>query len=268
MGYLKLESIYIYPIKSIAGISIKEAVVEERGMKYDRRWMLIDESNQMITQRKLHNMALIRMKIEEEQMVLRQSAKDPEVLKIPLQIHDGISIKASVWNDPVELIWPQLNADDWFSEILKTHCRLVYMPDDSPRQVDPKYVSKSMNTSLSDGYPFLLANTTSLNDVSQKSGIKPEMERFRPNLIVETPEPFEEDQWKRIAIGNISFRLVKPCARCVMVTIDQNTGKASKEPLKSMSTYRKIDKKILFGQNAIAEIFGSVTVGDELKILE
>lgn len=268
MGYLKLESIYIYPIKSIAGISLKEAVVKERGLQYDRRWMLIDESNQMITQRNFHNMALIRMEIEDEQMVLRQSAKDSEVLKIPLQIHDGVSVNASVWNDQVKLIWPQLNADEWFSDLLKTHCRLVYMPDDSPRQVDPKYVSKSMNTSLSDGYPFLLANTTSLIDVSQKSGIKPEMERFRPNLVVKTQEPFEEDQWKRITIGNISFRLVKPCARCVMVTIDQNTGKAGKEPVKSMSTYRKVDNKILFGQHAIAETFGRIRIGGELKILE
>lgn len=268
MGHLKLESIYIYPIKSIAGISIEKAVVEERGLQYDRRWMLIDENNQMITLRKFHDMALVRMEIEDEHMVLRQSVEVSGTIKIPLQIHVGKSLEASVWNDQVKLVWPQLTADQWFSDLLKTDCRLVYMPDDSPRQVDPKYVSKSMNTSLSDGYPFLLANTTSLKDVSQKSGIKPEMERFRPNLVVETQEPFEEDAWKSIVIGNISFRLVKPCARCIMVTIDQNTGKAGKEPLKSMSAYRKVNNKILFGQNAIAETYGNISVGEELKILE
>lgn len=268
MKHLKLESIYIYPIKSIAGISIEKAVVEERGLQYDRRWMLIDENNEMITQRKFHNMALFRMELVHKHMILRQSSKISETIKIPLQIHDGKSLEASVWNDQVKMVWPQLTADEWFSDILKTPCRLVYMPDDSPRQVDPKYVSKSMNTSLSDGYPFLLANTTSLKDVSQKSGIKPEMGRFRPNLVVETSEPFEEDSWKSIAIGNISFRLVKPCARCIMVTIDQNTGKAGKEPLKSMSAYRKVNNRIIFGQNAIAERYGKISVGDELKILE
>lgn len=268
MGSLKLEQIFIYPIKSIAGIALKSAIVEERGLQYDRRWMLIDDKNQMITQRQFHDMALIRMELKNHHMVLRASAKATDSIEIPLQIHDGKSLHTSVWSDQVKLIWPQLMADEWFSEILKIPCRLVYMPDNSMRRVDPKYVSKSMNISLADGYPFLLANTSSLNDVSQKSGIKLGIDRFRPNLVVETPEPFEEDQWKVVKIGNITFRLVTPCARCIMVNIDQNNGKSSKEPLQSMSGYRKFEHKILFGQNAIAENYGSLSVDDKLKILE
>ena len=268
MEPLDLKGIYIYPIKSLAGIAVQEAIVEERGLQYDRRWMLIDDSNQMITQRQFPKMALIRMEIENDHMFLRASAKARETIKIPLQIHEGQSLDATVWRDQVRLVWPRHMADAWFSDVLQTTCRLVYMPDDSKRQVDPKYVPKSMNTSLSDGYPFLLANTTSLNDVSQKSGIEIEMDRFRPNLVVKTQKAFEEDQWKIARIGDITFRLVKPCARCMMVTIDQNTGLVGKEPLQSMNGFRKFESKILFGQNAIAENFGTISVGDQLKILE
>ena len=266
MEKLQLKGIYIYPIKSIMGISLLEAQAGERGLEYDRRWMLVDEKNTFITQRKFHHLALIDLKLKEEQIILSHRMTSNSEIEIPLKIHEGQGVLSTIWDDQVNLLWPKLPADEWFSDLLETTVRLVYLPDASPRQIDPKYVPKSMNTSLSDGYPYLLTNQTSLGDVSQKAGITMEMERFRPNLVVETQKPFEEDGWKTLEIGSANFRIVKPCARCVLTTIDPKTGIAGKEPLKTLSSYRKVDNKILFGQNVIVERKGLIRVGDEIKL--
>ncbi len=266
MEKLQLKGIYIYPIKSIKGVSLQETYAGERGLEYDRRWMLIDENKVFITQRNFHELALIDLNLEKDHMVLSHRSLNTSNMKIPLKIHDGQIILSTIWDDRVNLIWPKLTADEWFSNLLKTRVRLVYMPDDSPRRIDPKYVSKSMNTSLSDGYPYLLVNQTSLADVSDKAGFKLKIERFRPNLVVKTQNPFEEDSWKKLAIGEINFQVVKPCARCVLTTIDPETGIPGNEPLKTLSSYRKVDNKILFGQNMIAENKGIIRVGDEIKL--
>lgn len=264
MGKIKLSGIYVYPIKSIAGVSINESIVGERGLKHDRRWMLIDEQNQFITQRKYHEMALIDLKLKDEYMILNHRIKRIGQTEIPLEISEGEQILSTIWSDHVKVIWPKLIADEWISGALQTSCRLVYMPDNSKRQIDPAYVSTEMNTSLSDGYPFLLANNKSLEDVCEKTGVKLEMKRFRPNLVIHTKAAFEEDRWAKLSIGKVNFEIVKPCARCVMTTIDPETGKAGEEPMKTLATYRKQNGRIIFGQNMIAGSEGSIHIGDEI----
>lgn len=268
MGEIYLSGLYIYPIKSIAGISLKKSFAGERGLEYDRRWMLIDENKKFITQRKYHEMALINLKLEGDHMILSHSSKDIGEIEIPLKINEGDRIQSAIWSDDVEVIWPNLTADRWFSEVLNTKCRLVYLPDDSKRQIDPDYVAKPMNTSLSDGYPYLLANTKSLDDIREKTGLDLEMKRFRPNLVVNANDAFDEDNWKNLRIGDLVFEVVKPCARCVMTTIDPETGMTGKEPLKTLATYRKKNGKVLFGQNTIIKSEGVIRVGDEIRIVE
>ena len=268
MGKIYLSGLYIYPIKSIAGISLKESFAGERGLEYDRRWMLIDENNNFITQRQYHSMALIDLTLDGENIVLAHRSKNISEIKIPLEIQNGSPIQSTLWNDQVKVIWPNLFADGWFSEVLNIKCRLVYLPDDSKRQIDPDYVQQAMNTSLSDGYPYLLAGTKSLDDIREKTRIDLEMKRFRPNLVVKTQSAFDEDSWKKLRIGDLVFEVVKPCARCVMTTIDPETGKAGKEPLKTLATYRKQNGKVLFGQNVIIKSEGVIRVGDEIKIVE
>lgn len=264
MEKIHLSGIYIYPIKSIAGVSLKESIVGERGLKHDRRWMLIDEHKQFITQRQHHEMALIDLKLAGNQMILSHRIKKLGRVKIPLEITGGNRITSTIWNDEVNVIWPKLMADEWFSEALQTKCRLVYMPNESTRQIDPNYVSKPMNTSLSDGYPFLLTNTKSLADVCEKTGGDLDMKRFRPNLVINTESAFEEDYWNKLSIGEAIFKIVKPCARCVMTTINPETGIADKEPLKTLATYRKQNGSILFGQNMIMDSEGIIGIGDEI----
>jgi uncharacterized protein len=268
MEKLHLKGIYIYPIKSLSGISLSNSFAGERGLEHDRRWMLIDSENTFITQRTYPVLSLTDLRIENGFIVINHKNDHLGEEKIPLKTHEGQSVTAKVWDDSVQLLWPKLPADEWFSELLQTAVRLVYMPEDSSRQVDREYVNKRINTNLSDGYPYLLINQRSVEDVSEKSGIVIETSRFRPNLTIETVQPFEEDNIKKILIGNLPFRNVKACARCLITTIDPNTGIAGKEPLKTLSTYRKNGNKILFGLNMIAERYGSIHVGDEIKLIQ
>jgi len=265
---IELKEIVIYPIKSIAGISVQKAFAGERGFENDRRWMLIDEHDKFITQRQHHCLSTIKLSVEDETIALHHSDKSWGSATVPLKIDGKSTIKVDIWGDEVAVFWPQLEAEAWFSDYLKQPCRLVYMTDESTRRVDPDYVPENINTSLSDGYPYLLANNASLKDLIDKSGMDLAMKRFRPNVVVDSGVPFEEDTWKKIKGNEVVFQPVKPCARCVITTIDPETGVAGKEPLLSLGTYRKSGNKLLFGQNMIALTYGWVHVGEKFEIIQ
>ncbi len=264
---IELKEIVIYPIKSIAGISVQKAFASERGFENDRRWMLIDENNKFITQRKHHKLALVWLNMSGETMELTHTDTLLGSISIPLKIAGKPELLADIWDDKVQVIWPGLEADTWFSDYLGQKCRLVYLPDESVRRVDPDYVSENVNTSLSDGYPYLLTNRASLSDLEERSGVSLSMTRFRPNLVVDSGVPFEEDSWKKIKGDEVVFQPVKPCGRCVITTIDPQTGVAGQEPLQTLSTYRKPANKVLFGQNMIALRFGHIRVGERLEVI-
>jgi uncharacterized protein YcbX len=263
---IELKEIVIYPIKSIAGVSVQEAYAGERGFENDRRWMLIDEHNKFITQRQHHQLALVQLKMSGETIELTHTDASMGSIRIPLKISGNPGLPADIWDNQVNVIWPELEADSWFSDYLGQTCRLVYLPDESVRRVDPDYVSENVNTSLSDGYPYLLANMASLRDIEIRSGVSLSMTRFRPNLVVDSGTAFEEDKWKELRGGEVAFRAVKPCARCVLTTIDPQTGVAGSEPLQTLSTYRKTGNKILFGQNMIALRYGNIRLGESLVV--
>ena len=268
MEDIHIDKLFIYPIKSVSGIEVTEAQAEEKGFRHDRRWMLIDDDNRFITQRKFHELALIDTSIEDGMIKLRHRKSPGFHAEVPLEVRHGKRVISVIWKDEVEVLWPGLPADEWFSEMLKTSCRLVFMPREARRQVDEKYVPQTMNTSLSDGYPYLLTNEASLADINNRAHARLTMRRFRPNIVVSGTEAFAEDHWKRFRAGDAVFRIVKPCARCVVTTIDPDTGAKGKEPLKTLSEYRKDGHKILFGQNMILEKPGIVQVGAPVELLE
>ena len=265
---IEVKEIVIYPIKSIAGISVQKAFAGERGFENDRRWMLIDENNKFITQREHHSLSTIKLEVEEDTIVLHHPENSLGSISLPLNIAGKSKLKVEVWEDEVEVIWPKLDVDIWFSDYLKQRCRLVYLPHESPRRIDPKYVPENMNTNLSDGYPYLLANLASLMDLVQKSGQQLTMQRFRPNIVIDSVNPYEEDNWKKLKGNEVVFQPVKPCGRCVITTIDPQTGEMGKEPLQTLSTYRKTGNKILFGQNMIALKHGWLSIGEILQIAD
>lgn len=264
---LTLSEINIYPVKSLGGISLQSSVVEERGLKYDRRWVLVDKSNKFITQRNFPEMALIKVAVEKDGLRFQHKTKNGEPLLIPFEFEHSKTNKVVIWDDTVRGEFYNAQIDSWFSEIIGIKCHLVKMPETTKRAVDKSY-AKNKIVSFADGYPFLIIGQASLDDLNSRMEVPLPMNRFRTNFVFTGAKPFEEDKWKKIKIGEVEFEVVKPCARCVITTVDQSTGEKGKEPLTALSKFRKTDSKVIFGQNMVANFVGETEVGSEIKILE
>jgi uncharacterized protein YcbX len=260
-----LSSLYVYPIKSLGGISLGAWDVDGRGLRYDRRWMLVDEDGWFISQRELPRMALISVRIEPDRLVV--DAPQMPSLELPLGPTTGETMPARIWDDLVEASPVGDDADRWFGEFLGVRCSLVYLPDESVRPVDPDYGEAGDRVGLADGFPFLLISEASLADLNSRLEHPLPMNRFRPNLVIGGCEPFAEDFWKRIRIGFITFRVVKPCSRCAITTVDQSTAVTGKEPLRTLARFRKVGGKVLFGQNLIHDGTGTLRTGDPVEIV-
>ncbi|WP_421826461.1 MOSC domain-containing protein [Larkinella sp.] len=264
-----LKEIRIYPIKSLGGISLSEAMVEPKGFRYDRRWMLVKPDGTFLTQRENTVMALVEVELADRHLRVYHRHRPDDVLEIPLDKTTEESLMAYVWDrQAVDSLVVSPEADAWFSRLLGFPCRLVYMPDNSLRPVDPRYAQPDDVVSFADGFPYLVISTDSLDELNRRVEQPLDMVRFRPNLVVEGVLPHDEDTWYHFKIGELAFFGVKSCARCVLTTIDPESGQKGKEPLKTLATYRKLDSKILFGQNVLAETTGLLRVGDPVTILE
>ena len=267
-----LSEINIYPIKSLAGISLLESKIERRGLEFDRRWLLADENNKFLTQREFPKMATIKVEILNEGL---QVSNESSHLLISFEPQTNETETVKIWSNrcPAKIYENAVN--EWFSDILATTCRLVVMPQETQRKVNYFYKIKTDDhVSFADAYPFLIIGANSLADLNSRLEDDLPMNRFRPNLVVSDSDAFAEDSWKKIKIGETVFHGVKPCARCVITTIKQTTGeKQGVEPLKTLAKFRipkrSIKKKILFGQNLIVEKEGGVLwVGDKIEVLE
>jgi uncharacterized protein YcbX len=256
----------IYPLKSASGIHLERAEVGARGFAHDRRWMLVDRDGQFLTQREHPELALVATSMSGDSLVFEGAAG--EELEVPLCLQDGQAMDVEVWRSACSALRAGEEADAWFGELLGIDCRLVFMPDSTRRRVNQAHGSEDDIVSFADGYPFLLIGQASLDDLNRRLDQPVPMDRFRPNIVVDTDEPFVEDTWRRVRIGEVEFRVAKPCARCVVTTTDQKTAKRGKEPLKTLATYRRIDGEVLFGQNLIQEGRGEVGVGDPVEVLE
>jgi uncharacterized protein YcbX len=260
---LQVSELFIYPIKSLGGISLSSAVVTDRGFQYDRRWMLVDSDNQFITQRDFAEMALLQVYVEKEGLKVTHKQKGDSIV-IPFET-SGEFISVQVWSDKVKGIIVNTETNEWFSDILNKPCRLVYMPDQTKRRVDGRYATNKEITNFSDGYPFLTIGQSSLNDLNSRLEEKLPINRFRPNIVFTSGTPYEEDTFAHFIINDIHFYGVKLSARCVITTINQDTIKKSKEPLRTLSTYRMKNNKIYFGQNLLHDGKGTINIGDEIK---
>lgn len=260
---LIVSQLYIYPIKSMGGIALDTARVTDRGLEYDRRWILVNDHNIQLTQRELPGMALLEPTITNNGLLITHRPTQTQ-LTIPFQPPTYKFTEVICWDDTVLAQFVDPRADAWFSDILKISCRLVYMPEETKRQTDLKYTEKGHITSFADGYPFLLIGEASLDELNSRLDTPLPMNRFRPNIVFTGGTPFQEDHLHSFTIRNIRFSGVKPCARCVITTINQGTAQQGKEPLHTLAKYRARDKKIFFGQNLIHQGLGQISVGDEL----
>lgn len=262
MPSLHLSEIWIYPIKSLGGIRLKSAKVLRKGLVFDRRWMLIDEANAFMTQRAHPLMALF--KLEKNQSSFKITFKSDSISLPFTQYNNQTEIKTKVWDDEVITFEVSQEYSRWFSENLGMKCKLVSFPEENNRQVDPRFKINDDHVSLADGFPFLIIGQSSLDDLNGRLESPVPMNRFRPNLVFTGGQPYEEDAWKYFTIGKNKFAGVKPCARCALTTIDQNTAEKAKEPLATLAKYRQRDNKIYFGQNVLAMDHNEIHEGDEI----
>jgi hypothetical protein len=257
-------SLHVYPIKSCRGIDLLSAEVHAMGFAWDRRWMLVDAQGVFLSQRRVPRLATIDVVIGIDR--LRISAPNMEDLEVPLEPADTETVPALVWKDPVIVHPVGRDADAWFSEVLRLPCRLVRQPETGARAVDLRYGHPDDVVSLADAYPVLIASTASLADLNRRLKDPVPMNRFRPNIVVRGASPYAEDRWTSLVGPDLALRVVKPCARCEIVTKDQRTGVGGEEPLRTLATYRQKDHKTLFGQNAIPETPGSIRVDETLTV--
>jgi uncharacterized protein YcbX len=262
-----LAALNYYPVKACKGHGVDAAFVERRGLQYDRRFMIVDPDGLLITHRDKAALALVLPALLEDGS-LSLSAPAMPALTFPVA-RSGAVRRVTVWSANVKAVDQGDEAAEWLSTYLETPVRLVYMPEGSIRKVEPRYaVRPDDHVSFADGYPILIASQESLDDLNAHLETPLPMNRFRPNLVVAGCGPFEEDTWQRIRIGEVEMALVKPCARCEVTTIDQQTTLRGKEPLKTMASFRRLSgNKVMFGMNAIPLNEGRLRVGDPVEIL-
>ncbi len=261
-----LSQLHVYPIKSAGGIPLEASEVDERGLRLDRCWMLVDQTGGFMSQRRFPRMALIGVRIEPDHLAVE--APDMPPLEVPLRPPVRKLRLARVWRDLVEVSTVGDDADRWFSEFLGVGCKLVYLPDESIRPVDPAYGGRGVRVGLADGFPFLLVSEASLADLNARLEHPVPVNRFRPNLVLGGCEPFAEDGWRLVRIGRITLRVIKPCARCTITTVDQETAATSKEPLRTLARFRRVGTKVLFGQNLIHDDTGTLHTGDPVEVVQ
>jgi uncharacterized protein YcbX len=260
-----LNQIIIYPIKSLAGIRVQHWPVDEKGLRYDRQWMLIDHEHKFLSQRRLPQMALIKTCLQDNRLIL--SAPQMETIHLSLtDTDDGQEIITQIWQDQCLARCVSTELDKWFSDFLKQSCRLVYQPNTVTRHVDLDYGLTSDKINFSDGFPFLIVSEAALKALNEAMTFPLTMARFRPNLVLRNCQAYAEDYWRKISIGGINFRLPKPCSRCSIPTIDPITAKINKEPLTTLNRLRKWQQKVYFGQNALHDQLGNLTVDDKVLI--
>ncbi|WP_369244574.1 MOSC domain-containing protein [Streptomyces sp. R41] len=274
MGNAELHSIHVHPVKAFRGQSSREAVVEPWGLAGDRRWVLIDDGGKVVTQRQQPRLALAAAELLPGGGI-RLSAEGREPVSVPVPEPIGTTT-LDIFGDKVDAVLADAAAHAWCSDYLGVEVRLVHMDDPATRRpVDPDFARPGETVSFADGYPLLvttLASLQALNSLIAQGDHAHEgplpMNRFRPNMVVSGTAAWAEDDWSRIAIGEVTFRVAKMCGRCVVTTTDQSTAERGKEPLRTLGRHRRFGGQLVFGQNLVPESPGAVRVGDPVTVLE
>lgn len=269
---LKISQLFIYPIKSLRGISLSSSMVTDRGLQYDRRWMLVDENNNFLTLREYPKMTLLKVELKKDGLRIQSLENTGSDLNIPFHAVDVDLERVTIWNATVEAKRVGKEADNWFSEMIGGYCKLVFMPESSMRPVDTTsgYAPKEKFTSFADAYPFLMVGEASMDDLNSRMKVPQSINRFRPNIVFSGGDPYQEDMIEDFTIGDIQFTGLENCARCPIPTIDPETGvfNTDKEPIRTLSKFRLRNKNIEFGRNVVHKGTGMIAVGDEIVLTE
>ncbi|WP_405622685.1 MOSC domain-containing protein [Streptomyces sp. NBC_00076] len=275
MGNARLQSIHVHPVKAFRGLALPEAEVEPWGLAGDRRWVLMDDGGKVVTQRQQPRLAPAVAELLPGGGV-RLSAPGMESLTVPVPRPSG-TVPVEIFRDKVEGVLAEGKAAHaWCSAYLGIDVRLVHMDDPAARRpVDPRYALPGETVSFADGFPLLLTSAASLDALNSliaqgdhaHEGPLP-MNRFRPNMVVAGTAAWAEDDWSLVSIGEVTFRVAKACGRCVVTTTDQATADRGREPLHTLGRHRRIDGRLVFGQNLVPRSRGTIRVGDPVTVLE
>jgi uncharacterized protein YcbX len=261
-----LSSLLYYPVKACRGHEVQVWNVQRMGLERDRRMMIVTPEGEFLTQRQIAKLALITPVLENDTLTLSAPAMDSIQIAVRTSGH---SWSVNVWKSKgVQAIDQGEEAVEWLSDFLERSVRLVHIADGYKRFVNPQYaVNEDDHTGFADGYPILLISEESLQDLNSRLETPLPMNRFRPNIVVKGCDPYAEDGWNQIQIGDVKLAIVKPCARCEVTTIDKETLERKKEPLKTLGKYRKHALGAIFGQNVIPLNSGRLRLGMSVEIL-
>lgn len=264
---IKVTSLIIYPVKSLAGIELQESQVDNMGLKFDRRWMLVSPEGKFLSQRTMPQMALIKTEIDESQgsaqLILSMDGKGSH--NVSATNADSERMDVLIWGDELQVQKVGAESDAWLSDCLGVDCHLVYIDDDVMRQCDLEFAEEGEQTGFADGFPMLFISEESLSDLNQRLDNDVDMRRFRPNVVISGCDAYAEDQLSVFSIAGVSMKGVKPCSRCPMPMVDPDLGKrVGQEPIATLSKYRKWNNKVFFGMNVIHQQQGVIQLGDSL----
>ncbi|MCQ8240982.1 MOSC domain-containing protein [Rhizosaccharibacter radicis] len=266
-----ISGLHIYPVKGLRGVALPEAAVTPLGLEGDRRWMVVSPEGNFRSQRQTPGMALIDAVPEDGALSLRCG---DDVLVVPRPDGNAENIPVEVWGTWMQGAAASPNAGEWLSERLGQSCRLVFMRDEQTRPVEAAHNGGEDHVSFADAFPLLATGAASLdalNEALEADGVPAvPMDRFRPNIVVEGLAPWAEDGWRRVRVGEVVFRMPKPCTRCVVVTRDQRTGETpvAGQPLRTLGRLNRNGEGIVFGANLIPETAGTVRLGDPVEALD
>jgi uncharacterized protein YcbX len=259
-----IHSLYLYPVKSLAGIPVQRMAIDAFGPAGDRRWMVVDNAGRFVTQRQHPELALIATALNDEDVTLCIPGRGDYCLQA-----GATRCLVEVWGDQVQALTAQGDVNQALSQFCGLPLRLVFMPDDSFRQIDPSRVPEARRVGFADGFPLLVANLASLDELNSRLAQPVDIRRFRPNIVVEGGAAWSEDHWSELQVDRSRLRIVKPCSRCVMTTVDPDAGEKAPdaEPMKTLSAYRRTADGVIFGQNALHDGTGPLSVGDPVRVL-
>ena len=260
-----LSGISIYPVKSLSGCELSRVEIDRFGPAGDRRWLVTNPAGHFLTQREYPGMALVEALPGQESLTLRAGE---DAISVPVPGDGARERLVRVWEDSVRARDAGDEVASWLSQRLGQPCRLFYMPDDSVRLVDGLYAQSGESVSFADGFPILLIARASLDDLNSRLPSPVPMNRFRPNLVIDGCDAFAEDSWKRIRIGAMTFEVAKPCSRCVMPSIVQETAERDPYINRVLAGYRRVEGTIYFGQNLLYQQCGELQIGDPVDVLE
>ncbi|WP_242634256.1 MOSC domain-containing protein [Marinobacter salicampi] len=263
---IHIHSLFIYPVKSLSGIAVESLAIDHMGPVSDRRWMIVDDKGQFVTQRTRPELAMVATALNGRGEV---SVSIPDCGSFALK--PGNSIRAvTVWRDTVQAVPAESGPSEALSDFLGQPVSLVCHGPDTVRYCDQQWALENRPVAFADGFPFLVVNHASLDELNTRLEKAVDVRRFRPNVVISGAEPWAEDDWTALTVGNLRLDLVKPCSRCILTTVDPDSGKKDpgQQPLRTLGGYRRQLDGVIFGKNATHQGEGPLQLGQTVHTIE